>query len=373
MGDAIERALTGDGARRALAAFHDIAADDCDSSTFVSQALDRLAELVGSDLTTLSLCDLERERRTVVSRSGEAVSAADRATFDHYFREHPLVRFHSTHPRGPTQRITDCISIPAFRRSPVFADYYRRIGIDHVMALPLRIDAANVVSVVFNRRGTDFADRERALVDVLRRPLAALYRGIAAREEAHRAQASLETMAARAGWHRARVTEAGRVADFSAETARLLRRFFAEPLRVNAEAPAILQEWLRQRSRHWGLESWRRESVGPLVVRRGGARLTIHFIADPVRPERGELLMLEEIDAVAPEALVVLPLTRREREVLAILAAGKTNEDIGAALMISPRTVQKHLEHIFEKLGVETRTAAAVRAAAVALRGHQSP
>ena len=97
MGNAIERALTGDGARRALAAFRDIASEDCDSSTFVSQALDRLAELVGSDLTTLSLCDLERQRRTVVSRSGEAVSAVDRATFDRYFREHPLVRFHSTH------------------------------------------------------------------------------------------------------------------------------------------------------------------------------------------------------------------------------------------------------------------------------------
>jgi DNA-binding CsgD family transcriptional regulator len=371
MGHALAIALSAEGARRALAAFHAIAEEDRVAPAFVSHTLDRLAELVGSDLTTLSLCDLERQRRTVVSRSGEAVSAADRATFDRYFRDHPLVRYHSTHPRGPTQRITDCMSTAAFRRSPVFADYYRRIGIDHVMALPLRIDAANVVSVVFNRRRTDFADGERALADVLRRPLAALYRGIAAREEARRAQESLETMAARAGWQRARVSEGGCVADVSAETARLLRRFFGEPLRANAEAPAILLEWLRQRSRHWGLESSRRESMGPLVIRRGGARLTIHFIADPVRPERGELLMLEEIDAVTPQALVVLPLTRREREVLAILAAGKTNDDIGTMLAISPRTVQKHLEHIFEKLGVETRTAAAMRAAVAVL--HEPP
>jgi len=369
VGDAIATALSAEGARRALATFHAIAEEDRDGSAFVSHTLDQLAELVGSDLTTLSLCDLERGCRTVVSRSGEAVSAADRATFDHYFREHPLVRYHSTHPRGPTQRVTDCVSVSAFRRSPVFADYYRRIGIDHVMALPLRIDAANVVSVVFNRRGTDFADRERALVDVLRRPLAALYRGIAAREEARRAQSSLETMAARAGWHRARVSEAGRIADLSGETARLLRRFFGEPVPANGDAPAAMQDWLRQRSRHWGLESWRRDSIGPLVLRRRGARLTIHFVADPVRPERGELLMREEIDAVTPDALLVLPLTRREREVLAILAAGKTNEDIGSLLAISPRTVQKHLERVFEKLGVETRTAAAMRAAAAVLRG----
>ncbi|MGD9500256.1 MAG: response regulator transcription factor [Halothiobacillus sp.] len=38
---------------------------------------------------------------------------------------------------------------------------------------------------------------------------------------------------------------------------------------------------------------------------------------------------------------------------------GKTNKEIGEILQISPRTVNKHLEHVFEKLGVETRTAAA--------------
>lgn len=57
-----------------------------------------------------------------------------------------------------------------------------------------------------------------------------------------------------------------------------------------------------------------------------------------------------------------LGLTRREGEVLAWVTDGKTNVEIGLILDRSPRTVQKHLEHIFEKLGVATRTAAAVRA-----------
>jgi DNA-binding response OmpR family regulator len=52
-------------------------------------------------------------------------------------------------------------------------------------------------------------------------------------------------------------------------------------------------------------------------------------------------------------------LTAREAEVLEWVAAGKTNRDIAAILDISPRTVTKHLERIFVKLGVETRTAAA--------------
>ena len=52
-------------------------------------------------------------------------------------------------------------------------------------------------------------------------------------------------------------------------------------------------------------------------------------------------------------------LTVRESEVLVWIARGKANRDIGEILGLSARTVNKHLEHIFEKLGVETRTAAA--------------
>jgi len=52
-------------------------------------------------------------------------------------------------------------------------------------------------------------------------------------------------------------------------------------------------------------------------------------------------------------------LTRREREVLDWLARGKSNAEIGAILGISAATVSKHLEHIYPKLGVENRTAAA--------------
>jgi DNA-binding CsgD family transcriptional regulator len=54
--------------------------------------------------------------------------------------------------------------------------------------------------------------------------------------------------------------------------------------------------------------------------------------------------------------------TPREREVLQWLAGGKTDRDIADILAISPRTVHKHLQRIYQKLGVETRTAAVVRA-----------
>ena len=58
-----------------------------------------------------------------------------------------------------------------------------------------------------------------------------------------------------------------------------------------------------------------------------------------------------------------LQLTQREAEVLLWIARGKSNRDVAEILTLSPRTVNKHLEQIFNKLGVENRTSAAALAA----------
>lgn len=57
-----------------------------------------------------------------------------------------------------------------------------------------------------------------------------------------------------------------------------------------------------------------------------------------------------------------LGLSPREAEILLWVAQGKTNFEVGMILSIRISTVKKHLEHIFEKLGVESRNAASVRA-----------
>lgn len=88
--------------------------------------------------------------------------------------------------------------------------------------------------------------------------------------------------------------------------------------------------------------------------------------------EEGECLLVlhEESDAAMTKVLVeAFRLTLREAEVLYWVIYGKTNRDIGDILGISHRTINKHLENLFEKLGVETRTAAA----AVAMRRLQLP
>ncbi|HET8693113.1 MAG TPA: response regulator [Aquabacterium sp.] len=100
--------------------------------------------------------------------------------------------------------------------------------------------------------------------------------------------------------------------------------------------------------------------VKPVKIEEVLARLQTH-----VRNARITSAAQEEAARSAPEVparLIDAALTPRETEVLSWLAKGKTNRDIADILGMSHRTVNKHLEHIFEKLGVETRAAAAALA-----------
>jgi CheY-like chemotaxis protein/DNA-binding CsgD family transcriptional regulator len=107
-----------------------------------------------------------------------------------------------------------------------------------------------------------------------------------------------------------------------------------------------------------------------LTVARGARRITfaLHAMPDESFDDAaGEwlIVMRESDDGSIVEAITLaLELTAREAEVLYWVVKGKTNRDIGDILGTSPRTVTKHLEHIFAKLGVETRTAAAAVAMA---------
>jgi LuxR family maltose regulon positive regulatory protein len=64
----------------------------------------------------------------------------------------------------------------------------------------------------------------------------------------------------------------------------------------------------------------------------------------------------------AREQALPEPLTPREQEILKLVAAGLTNREIAAQLVVSPETVKKHTASIYGKLGVRSRTQAAARA-----------
>ena len=133
-----------------------------------------------------------------------------------------------------------------------------------------------------------------------------------------------------------------------------------------------------------GLEPlWSKESgVLPAIIQQSALRLISSDNGATARLEHGDATIeLVVIARPRPEEILIrineiresldiarlkerLGLTDREAEVLVWISYGKQNRDISETLGISPRTVNKHLEQIFEKLGVETRAAAA----AVAVR-----
>lgn len=122
------------------------------------------------------------------------------------------------------------------------------------------------------------------------------------------------------------------------------------------DTPAALRQWANeaQAARQQGRE------ITTLLVSEGARRLLATFHDRSAESGEWLLVLREENDQAATAALIAaFRLTQREAEVLHWVTLGKTNKDIGDILGTSPRTVNKHLEHIFEKLGVETRTAAA--------------
>jgi DNA-binding CsgD family transcriptional regulator len=117
-----------------------------------------------------------------------------------------------------------------------------------------------------------------------------------------------------------------------------------------------------------------RNELVSFVVNRSGRDFSDRDRAclESIRPHLGNIYRLTRA-AEGPRAAWGVPsagpgdasdprLTAREREVLEWLSGGKTDRDIANILGISPRTVHKHLQRIYEKLGVETRTAAVARA-----------
>jgi DNA-binding CsgD family transcriptional regulator len=76
---------------------------------------------------------------------------------------------------------------------------------------------------------------------------------------------------------------------------------------------------------------------------------------------RPHLQRIDETFAGQRQVTVDVPLTRREREILAWVERGKTNAEIARILWIAPGTVKKHLDNVYEKLGVRTRTGAVTR------------
>jgi DNA-binding response OmpR family regulator/DNA-binding CsgD family transcriptional regulator len=120
--------------------------------------------------------------------------------------------------------------------------------------------------------------------------------------------------------------------------------------------PQPLKDWLRTAASSGGA------APPPILDVAGGRQLRLSLLSST---GGGEFLFrIASEDGADQEAALRrhFSLTGREAEVLLWIAQGKSNRDIGEILGLSPRTVNKHLEQIYQKLGVENRASAAVAA-----------
>jgi CheY-like chemotaxis protein/DNA-binding CsgD family transcriptional regulator len=122
--------------------------------------------------------------------------------------------------------------------------------------------------------------------------------------------------------------------------------------------PPPLLAWLQQAAQGRDVRPLSTAHAG-----QGGARQLVATLQGRTVDDDWLVVLREVSDAATVEATMqAFGLTLRESEVLYWVAKGKTNRDIGDILGSSPATVKKHLERVYEKLGVETRTAAAAMA-----------
>jgi DNA-binding CsgD family transcriptional regulator len=132
------------------------------------------------------------------------------------------------------------------------------------------------------------------------------------------------------------------------QAAEWLKKYFPSDSLPSSKLPTVVTEWLTT-------ELAKESDHLPLHAKNSGLELHLTI----ARRQRELLILLEEKSEEGSASLDHYQLTPRELDVLLWVAKGKTNRDIAEILGMSPRTVNKHLEHIYVKLGVETRSAAA--------------
>jgi len=311
-----------------------------DAVPFPPCLLEQMRRLVGGRNATFNELDRERRRTLFCSWSDADGAAGAEAPHDEgvegglyweYRHEHPVCLYReSTNDWTSARIVSDFATQREFRRTMLWQNAYRDAGVNYWLDVGLRSDGRITRCFLFTHDSRDFEERDRLLLDLVQPHLERRSTRVAA------ATAAVDSLAAIDGDdpHHVVLSAAQGVVEFaSAESRRLLAEYLGP---LEGRLPA----WLTLRLRH----------AGAVAIDRGDRRLTIRAA------ELGGLtiLLLGEAD------LRVDRLTPRQRTILEHIAGGATNREVGDRLGIATDTVRKHLEQIYERLGVRGRTEAAV-------------
>jgi DNA-binding CsgD family transcriptional regulator len=191
----------------------------------------------------------------------------------------------------------------------------------------IQIDGPPWAGIVFDACDRSFGDRDRELARLLQPHLGEIWRNASVRR---RLSAALSALDHERDTGVLLLDAAGRVEYASGSAKRILTDHFDTPLRALPD----------------GIADRRGDVDGRLLLAAGDPTIVVEASKD------GSALLLSERPAG------VAALTARERDVMRCVEDGLSNTEIARKLWIQPTTVRKHLEHVFDKLGVRSRTAA---------------
>jgi DNA-binding CsgD family transcriptional regulator len=270
-------------------------------------------------------------------------------------KAHPILNRMEQSQNGEAVTFSDVLPISKFRDSALYSDFYKPLRIPYIIGIALDIDKRHSITIARHSDGGEFNERTRSTLNAIRPHVVQGFRNAMAVTQMRDQLGALNHAMEDAHQALLSVTPEGRIKWATPSAYALLKKYNPEGRHRSDRLPSTLSAWLLQQPQHLYCPNEVATPMVPLLVPRENGFLRIRL----VRNGSQWILILEEqrhaFDGIGPG---LVELSKRENEVLGWVAQGKTNPEIGTILAISPRTVQKHLEHIYGRLGVENRHAA---------------
>lgn len=330
-----------------------------DLDAFVASAGGVVRRLVPADVTVVSEVNPRRGRAAWIVDPYDAPIAKFREPFEHHMKEDPVVAWFARSPDGRAVKLSDFVTRRQFHRLGVYNEVYRPGHLEHQIAFALTTPRPLMVGITVNRARRDFSEDDRQGLNLLRPHLVQAYRNAEAVTSVRRDLELLVRGVEELGQALLVVDHDGAIRWQSHRARECLGEYFAWPGRgTSHRLPKPLRAWVRGTLSRDASEAVLTPPQ-PFAIEREAKTLVVRLLGDRTQV----LLVLDERRrGVSARDLRALGLSAREAEVLSWVAQGKTNPEIAQILSLSSRTVAHHLEHIYGKLGVETRTAAAALA-----------
>lgn len=272
-----------------------------------------------------------------------------------YSRQSPLITHAERAPSVRAAKMSDFVSHRTFTTTDLFNEFYRPLQLPYNMGVRLTRQPGPLIALGFLRARRDFTSRDVMLLNTISPHLIQAYHNATAVSRMQdRVTAGQHALAAQHQGLLALTLE-GRIRFATPAAERLLARYAGDAPRDHGRLPAPIRAWAREHIRRQASESALLHPNRPWQLVGQNGTLTVRLL------RQGEqfLLLLEERPLESlKDRLLRMGLSPRETEILSWIAQGKTNPEIGTILGISPRTVQKHAERIYSRLGVENRHAA---------------